>query len=227
MIRRVKMKLSENTVNVLKNFSNINQNILVKEGDTLNTMSTMKNIIGRAKVTETFDTQFGIYDLNEFLGVLSLSKDADLAFEDSFVKVKNGRSTVKYFYSDPSILVTIPDGFNPPETDCTFRITQQLLTDVSKACAVLQLPDVVLRNDDDGTTAVMVATDLKNTTSHEYKVSLDPIDFDANFHFKIDNLKVIAGDYNMHIVTEKNVSHWVHDNGVVEYWIALEATSGQ
>ena len=83
------MKLSENTVNVLKNFSDINQNILVKEGDILNTMSTMKNIIGRAKVTESFDKEFGIYDLNEFLGVLSLSKDADLAFEESFVKVKN------------------------------------------------------------------------------------------------------------------------------------------
>ena len=221
------MKLSENTVNVLKNFSDINQNILVKEGDILNTMSTMKNIIGRAKVTESFDKEFGIYDLNEFLGVLSLSKDADLAFEESFVKVKNGRSTVKYFYSDPSILVTIPEGFSPPVTDFTVKITQDILTDVRKSCAVLQLPDVVLRNDDDGTTAVLVATDLKNSTSHEYKVSLDPIDFDANFHFKIDNLKLIAGDYSMHVVTEKNVSHWVHDNGVIEYWIALEATSGQ
>ena len=100
------------------------------------------------------------------------------------------------------------------------------MTDVRKASAVLQLPDVVLRNADDGTTAVLVATDLKNSTSHEYKVSLDPIDFDANFHFKIDNLKMIPGDYHMHVVSDKNVSHWVHDNGVIEYWIALEATSG-
>ena len=107
MIRRVKMKLSENTVNVLKNFSNINQNILVKEGDTLHTMSTMKNIIGRAKIEESFDRQFGIYDLNEFLGVMSLSKDADLVFDESFVQVKNGKSRVKYFFSDSSILVTI------------------------------------------------------------------------------------------------------------------------
>ena len=227
MIRRVKMKLSENTVNVLKNFSDINQNILVKEGDILNTMSTMKNIIGRAKVTESFDKEFGIYDLNEFLGVLSLSKDADLAFEESFVKVKNGRSTVKYFYSDPSILVTIPEGFSPPVTDFTVKITQDILTDVRKACAVLQLPDVVLRNDDDGTTAVLVATDLKNSTSHEYKVSLDPIDFDANFHFKIDNLKMIGGGYDMSVASDKNVSRWTHQTKEIEYWIALEATSGQ
>ena len=226
MTRRIMMKLSETTINVLKNFSNINQNILVKEGDTLHTMSTMKNIIGRATVTETFDRQFGIYDLNEFLGVMSLSKEPDLLFDESFVRVQNGKSVVKYFYSDPSILVTIPDGFSPPETDCTFKITEYVLKDVTKACAVLQLPDVVLRNDEDGTTAVLVATDLKNSTSHEYKVSLDPIDFDANFHFKIDNLKMIDGDYDMHIVSDKNVSHWVHTNGTVEYWIALEATSG-
>ena len=109
------MKLSENTVGVLKNFSNINQNILVKEGDTLYTMSTMKNIIGQAKIEESFDRQFGIYDLNEFLGVMSLSKDADLVFDESFVQVKNGKSRVKYFFSDSSILVTIPEGLIHPK----------------------------------------------------------------------------------------------------------------
>ena len=218
------MKLSENTIGVLKNFSNINQNILVKEGDTLHTMSTMKNIIGQAKIDESFDRQFGIYDLNEFLGVMSLSKDADLNFDDSFVKVKNGKSTIKYFFSDSSILVTIPDGFSPPETDCTFRISESTLSDVTKACAVLQLPDVVIRNEDN--VGVLVATDLKNTTSHEYKVELDPIDFPANFHFKIDNLKMTAGDYDLSVASDKNVSHWSHQTKQIEYWIALEATSG-
>ena len=219
------MKLSENTIGVLKNFSNINQNILVKEGDTLHTMSTMKNIIGQAKIDESFDRQFGIYDLNEFLGVMSLSKDADLNFDDSFVKVKNGKSTIKYFFSDSSILVTIPDVFSPPETDCTFRISESTLNDVTKACAVLQLPDVVIRNEDN--VGVLVATDLKNTTSHEYKVELDPIDFPANFHFKIDNLKMTAGDYDLSVASDKNVSHWSHQTKQIEYWIALEATSGQ
>ncbi len=224
MIRRVKMKLSENTVGVLKNFSNINQNILVKEGDTLYTMSTMKNIIGQAKIEESFDRQFGIYDLNEFLGVMSLSKDADLVFDESFVQVKNGKSRVKYFFSDSSILVTIPEGFNPPETDCTFSINESTLSDVTKACAVLQLPDVVIRNEDN--VGVLVATDLKNTTSHEYKVELGPIDFPANFHFKIDNLKMMAGDYDLSVASDKNVSHWTHKTKAIQYWIALEATSG-
>ena len=219
------MKLSEATTNVLKNFSDINQNILVKQGNKLNTMSTMKNIIGEAQIEESFEREFGIYDLNEFLGVMSLGKDPDLLFEDdSFVKVKSGNSTTKYFFSDPSILVTTPESFTPPETDCTFRISQEELTAVHKACAVLQLPDVVIRNEDG--VGVLVATDLKNTTSHEYKVELDPIDFPADFHFKIDNLKMTAGDYDLSVASDKNVSHWTHQTKQIEYWIALEATSG-
>ena len=220
------MKLSEATTNVLKNFSDINQNILVKQGNKLNTMSTMKNIIGEAKIEESFERDFGIYDLNEFLGVMSLGKDPDLLFEDdSFVKVKSGNSTTKYFFSDPSILVTTPESFTPPETDCTFRISQDELTAVHKACAVLQLPDVVIRNDNG--TAVIVATDLKNTTSHEHRIELNSIDFPANFHFKIDNLKMIGGGYDMSVASDKNVSRWTHQTKEIEYWIALEATSGQ
>ena len=220
------MKLSEATTNVLKNFSDINQNILVKQGNKLNTMSTMKNIIGEAQIEESFEREFGIYDLNEFLGVMSLGKDPDLLFEDdSFVKVKSGNSTTKYFFSDPSILVTTPESFTPPETDCTFRISQDELTAVHKACAVLQLPDVVIRNDNG--TAVIVATDLKNTTSHEHRIELNSIDFPANFHFKIDNLKMIGGGYDMSVASDKNVSRWTHQTKEIEYWIALEATSGQ
>ena len=219
------MKLSEATTNVLKNFSDINQNILVKQGNKLNTMSTMKNIIGEAQIEESFEREFGIYDLNEFLGVMSLSKNADLIFDTNFVQVKNGSSRVKYFFSDSSILVTIPEGFNPPETDCTFSINESTLSDVTKACAVLQLPDVVIRNEDN--VGVLVATDLKNTTSHEYRVELDPIDFPADFHFKIDNLKMIAGDYDLSVASDKNVSHWTHQTKQIEYWIALEATSGE
>ena len=180
-----------------------------------------------AKIEESFEREFGIYDLNEFLGVMSLGKDPDLLFEDeSFVKVKSGNSTTKYFFSDPSILVTTPESFiPPPETDCTFRISQDELTAVHKACAVLQLPDVVIRNDNG--TAVIVATDLKNTTSHEHRIELNSIDFPANFHFKIDNLKMISGGYDMSVASDKNVSRWTHQTKQIEYWIALEATSGQ
>ncbi|HIC84577.1 MAG TPA: DNA polymerase [Nitrososphaerales archaeon] len=229
MIRRVKMKLSKETEDVLKNFADINQNILVEKGNVLRTVSTMKNILGRAEITEAFPKQFGIYDLNEFLGVLTMSEDPEIHFEnESYLTIESGRSSVKYFHSDPSIIVSPPDTFSPPETNCKFSITNKLLTAVAKACAVLQLPDVVIR--EENSTTVMVATDLKNTTSHEYKVEVTMVgnsNGPVDLHFKIDNLKMIPGDYELHISTEKNVSHWVHTTLAIQYWIALEQSSGQ
>ena len=138
------MKLSDTTVNILKNFSTINQNILVKSGSQLQTMSTMKNILGTAAVPETFPRDFGIYDLNEFLGVMTLVNDADIEFNDSYLTLNGGETKVRYFYSDPSILTTPPETFNAPVCDVTFKMPQDVLTKVLKASAVMQLPDIVL-----------------------------------------------------------------------------------
>ena len=131
MIRRVKMKLSGETIDVLKNFSNINQNILIKEGTHLRTMSTMKNILAEAPVKETFPRDFGIYDLNELLGVLTLVNDAELEFDsESHLTVNGGNVKIKYFFSDPSILTTPPESFNPPECDVSFGVTGKTLSSV-------------------------------------------------------------------------------------------------
>ena len=118
------MKLSSETIEVLKNFSNINQNILIKEGDTVRTMSTMKNILASAKVKEKFGQEFGIYDLTEFLGVMSLVGDPEIKFDNnSFLTINGAQAEIKYFFSDPSILTTPPESFNPPE--CMFHLVLQ------------------------------------------------------------------------------------------------------
>ena len=210
------MKLSEQTVSILKNFSTINQNILVKEGSQLRTMSTMKNILAEAPVTEDFPQDFGVYDLNEFLGVLTLVKGADIEFGDSYLTVNGGKTKVRYFYSDPSILTTPPETFNPPESDVTFNVSQAVLANVLKASAVMQLPDVVLSN------GKIVATDLKNVTSNNFTEDLDSSG-DFEFHFKADNLKMIPGDYQVSASTTAQVSNWV--GAEASYWIAMEAIS--
>ena len=210
------MKLSEQTVNILKNFSTINQNILVKEGSQLRTMSTMKNILAEAPVTEDFPQDFGVYDLNEFLGVLTLVKGAEIEFGDSFLTVNGGKTKVRYFYSDPSILTTPPETFNAPDCDVTFTVSQTVLANVLKASAVMQLPDVVLSN------GKIVATDLKNVTSNNFTEDLDSSG-DFEFHFKADNLKMIPGDYQVSASTTAQVSSWV--GGEASYWIAMEAIS--
>ena len=211
------MKLSEHTVSILKNFSTINQNILVKEGSELQTMSTMKNILGTANVSEAFPRDFGIYDLNEFLGVLTLVSDAELKFDnDSYLTVNGGRTKIRYFYSDPSILTTPPETFNPPECDVTFEVSKNVLTKLLKASAVLQLPDVVLSN------GKITATDLKNVTSNKFTEQLDDTVSDPfEFRFKADNLKMIPGDYNVSASTSAGVSNWVGKEA--SYWIAMEA----
>ena len=216
------MKLSGETVDVLKNFSNINQNILIKEGTQLRTMSTMKNILAEAPIKETFPREFGIYDLNEFLGVLTLVNDAELEFDsESHLTVNGGNVKIKYFFSDPSILTTPPESFNPPECDVSFGVTGKTLSSVLKASAVMQLPDIVIEGN---TGASITATDLKNTTSNNYTEQLNSETTQTfKFHFKADNLKMIPGDYQVKASSTAQVSNWV--GPIASYWIALEQTS--
>ena len=227
MIRRVKkMKLSDATLDVLKNFSTVNQNILVKEGSKLRTMSTMKNILGEANIGEEFPKEFGIYDLNEFLGVFSLAKDAELVFEnDSFLVVESGRTKIKYFFSDPSILTTPPDSFNAPDCDVTFPVTADILSSVLKGSAVMQLPDVVFSGVP-GSVVKITTTDLKNTTSNEFTQELsEDTTQEFKFHYKVDNLKMIPGDYDVSVSTTALVSNWRNSHKDISYWIALEQPS--
>ncbi len=216
------MKLSGETVDVLKNFSTINQNILIKEGTQLRTMSTMKNILAEAPIKETFPREFGIYDLNEFLGVLTLVNDAELEFNsESHLTVNGGNVKIKYFFSDPSILTTPPESFNPPECDVSFGVTGKTLSSVLKASAVMQLPDIVIEGN---TGASITATDLKNTTSNNYTEQLNSETTQTfKFHFKADNLKMIPGDYQVKASSTAQVSNWVGSDA--SYWIALEQTS--
>jgi len=212
------MKLSDATMGLLKNFANINQNILIEEGQKIRTMSTMKNILASAGVTETFPRSVGIYDLNEFLGVLSMAKDADIQFEDSHMTVSSGKTRIKYMYSDPSILTVPPQTFNAPDIDVEFNVDKEVLQNILKASAVMQLPDIVIA--DGG----VIVTDLKNTTSNDYSVELSTTISDTTHrcHFKADNLKMLPGSYHVRVASSANVSQWVGE--VADYWIAMEAT---
>ena len=213
------MKLSDTTVGLLKNFAGINQNILIEEGKNIRTMSTMKNILASSPVTEEFPRDVGIYDLNEFLGVLSMAKDADIQFEDSHMTVSSGKTKIKYMYSDPSILTVPPQTFNAPEEDRMFRINKEELQSVLKAAAVMQLPDITLvdRN--------LTATDLKNTTSNNYTIELEgsfPLR-EHRLHWKAENLKMVPDSYRVGVSETANVSHWVNGDTGLDYWIAMEA----
>ena len=218
------MKLSNDTRDVLKNFSTINQNLLVKNGTVIGTMSAMKNIVAKATVPDTFNNEFAIYDLNEFLSALSWFKDPTLDFGDKAVKLKEegGGSSLNYFFSDPSIVTAPKTEITMPSVDVQFTFTQNTFDKILKASAVLGVPDVVLKGTTGGD-VVLTVTDRKNDTSNDFSVTVGenaPSDF--TYFFKVENLKLLAGDYKVE-VSQKGISHFTNVNKPVEYFIALEA----
>ena len=225
------MKLSNETVAVLKNFSTINQNLVIKSGNSISTMSAMKNIVAKAEVSETFPRDFAIYDLNEFLAALSLFDKPDLDFKEDFVVVtENGSATkfLKYWYSDPSVVTTPSKEVTMPSCEVSFSLSSNILSDVQKAAAVIGVPDMVLEAMSVGK-AILKVTDKKNDTANDYAVGIDVTNEDGKdlpykFWFKVENLKLLSGTYNVG-VSSKNISYFKNTNVDIEYWIALEPES--
>ena len=140
------MQLNKVTHDILKNFSEINTNILIKPGSELNTISTMRNIFAKATITESFDNEFGIYDLNEFLSVVSSLDKPSLTLQDKYMTIstEGSKSKAKYFYSDPSVIVSPKKDVNMPESDVTFTLSESNLAQLQKMAAILKAPDLAL-----------------------------------------------------------------------------------
>ena len=220
------MKISESTKEVLKNFAEINQNLLINPGKKLSTISTMKNILAKAEIEEEFPQELGIYDMHEFLGTLGLFQKPVLTFDEKNMVInEEGISTsTNYYFSDPSVLVSPTKDIKMPPVDVSFTLTQTDLAKVKKASAVMQLPDITVTAETGGD-IFLKAVDSKNSTSNDYKVKVGenaPANF--TFHFKAENFKLIDGDYDVEI-TSKLVSKFTSVNNDLAYWIALENNS--
>ena len=224
------MNLSENTVSVLKNYSTINQNLLIKPGKVLTTMSAMQNIVSRAEVEEDFPREMAIYDLNEFLSCLSLFANPKLNFKENFVIMTETGSkgkSLKYWFSAPSVVTTTSKEVTMPSSELTFTLSNHILSNVTKAAAVIGAPDMVLTNSPAGNADLKV-TDKKNDTANDYSIgdNIDSSDEDANykFWFKVENLKLLPGAYKVE-VSSKKISHFKNTSVDIEYFIALEPES--
>ena len=221
---RSTMKLSDKTISVLKNFSSINQSILFKEGNKLRTISVMKNILAEATVSEDFSRDFGIYDLNQFLNGLSLHQDPELDFaQDGYVVIREGRSRSKYFFADPNVIVTPPEkAINLPSEDVCFQLSTEQLDKLLKASAVYQLPDLSAIGENG--VVKLVVRDKKNDTSNDYAVVVGETDNEFCFNFKVENIKVLPGTYEV-VVSQKFLSRFTSKNHDLTYYIALEPDS--
>ena len=222
------MKLSEHTISVLKNFASINQNLVIREGSELQTMSAMKNIVAKATIPDTFQNEFAIYDLNEFLASLSIFKSPVLEFEEQYLTIKEEDQPHKkltYFYSDPSVVQSPSKTITMPSEDITFELSSGDLSKMKRASAVIGAPDMVLENTDEPFKSILNAIDKKNDTANNYSLDISTNgDGQFKFYFKVENLKLMDGSYDVS-VSSRNISNFKSKNSDVEYWIALEPES--
>jgi len=217
------MKLSSNTTNILKNFSQINQSILIKQGNKLKTISVMKNILAEAEIEEEFEKDFAIYDLNQFLSGLSLYDSPDLDFGESYLTIRDGRRRAKYFFADPDVIVSPPEKeISLPTRDVCFTVATQQLDKLLKAAAIYQVPDLsaIGRNGK----VELVVRDKKNDTSHEFSEEVGETEDEFMFNFKVENIKIIPGTYEV-VISSKLLAEFTNKNTDLKYYIALEPDS--
>jgi len=214
------MKLSKETVALFKNFAGINSNLLLKSGNKLATISAQKNVMADVVVTETFP-DFGIYDLNEFLGAMSLFEDPELDFQDKYVSISQGSMKIKFFAADPSVLTAPQKAITFPEAEINFSINSNMLSMIQKTASVLRATDLSIVGD--GSTITAVVGDKKNATGNSFSEAIGTTDKVFKVNLKVENLKMLPGDYAVSI-SSKKISRF-KGNGDLVYYVAVEADS--
>ena len=214
------MKLSNETVNLLKNYSTINPSVLFKQGSTLSTISPTRTVFAKATIKEDVPQQFAIAELNKFLGVLSMFKDPDLVFHDNFLEVCSDSKKVRYTYAELSAIITPPEKeLKFPDPEVEFLLKADDLTAVIKALSVLSLPELAITGD--GKEVAIQAISSKNSTADSYSQSVAETDKNFRIILKTENLKMIARDYNVSVT--KNIVKFSSDD--LTYFVAAEAHS--
>jgi hypothetical protein len=220
------MKLSDNTLTLLKNFATINQGIMFKKGKTLRTVSSQKNVMAEATINEEIPTDFGVYDLNNFLSVLSLHKDDPvLDFQDNNVLISGlqGRSKIKYRFCAPHMIVAAPDkAIVMPEPEISFSLSQEDFDWILKAASVLSSPFIAIESDGDKLS--VMTFDPQNDSAHTESLEIASNSKKFKMLFKVENLKMISGAYDVKI-SSKGISNFKHKTLNLQYWIATETGS--
>lgn len=216
------MKLSKETIGIIKNFASINSNLLLKEGNVLSTINAHKNVLADAVLAESFPRDFGIYDTNEFLGVLSLFDDPEIDFKEKFALIKEGSSSVKFYAADASVLTIPSKKINFPATDIEFDLSATQLASIQRTASVLRAMDVSIVGKE-GALEILVG-DLKNSTANSYNIRIGDTDKEFSANLKIDNMKLMSQDYKVSL-SSKKISRFSSADDKMTVYIAMESTS--
>ena len=222
------MKLSKNTLDMLKNFSDINMSIEIKKGNILRTVSVQKNILAQAELEEDFPQDFAIYELNRFLGAVSLFDDPEFQFNGKSANIGTNTHSVDYVYCDPSMIVTPPENnITFPDPEVKFKLSQDALSQIMKASNVLGTPEIAVEGGPAPADSIRIkALDVNNDSTDTFKIVLDESYSGDKFRFvfKTENMKMIPGNYDVEI-SSKGISHFSLQGQKLQYWIATESSS--
>ena len=220
------MKIEPKTLSVMKNFSGINPSLLFRAGNVLTTVSPTRSVLAKARIDQTFEKQFAIYDLSRFIGVMSLFDNPDLEFGDKSVRMKSEGRELEYKYADVNNIIVPPEkDLTLPPPDVQFRMTAAHLMDIQRALGALGMPEIAVVGDRD--TLWLQVTDSKNLNGDSFRIRLGTTDKKFHLVFKAENLKLIQQDYDVEI-TSKGMSHFTGTTVIdVEYWVALEAKASK
>lgn len=215
------MKLESKTIQILKNFASINPSLMFKPGNTLSTVSPLKTVMARARIDETIPSQFAIYDLSKFLGVLSLFESPMLKIGERSMEISSNQQKVNYTFADSKLIVAADDrDIVMPACEIKFKLLGDDLVRVMKAMGVLQLPEIAVTGN--GDEMFIEAIDSKNPSSDSYKIQVGVTEHNFKMIFKSENIKIMNGDYDLEI-SSRGIAHF--KNQTVDYWIATEASS--
>ena len=216
------MKLSKETQTLIKNFASINMNLLIKQGNKLSTKNEGNNVFAEVTVSETFPQDFGIYDVNEFLGVVSLFADPEFTFNNDVVVVKEGKNQIRYKAAETSTLKAPTKSINFPEAEITFNLAAGDLDHIIRSASILKVGDVSIVGD--GSTVTAVVVDKKNPLSNKFEIDLGTSDKKFTANLKVENLKMIPGNYTVDIAKMK-ICRFKHASSELAYYVAVEADS--
>ena len=217
------MHLSQETVSILKNFSTINQSLLIKSGKQLRSMSIMKNVLSEAEIIEEFDREVAIYDLSQFLNCLSLIPGAEVNLMQDYIKITDGTNSIDYRYADPSVITAPPEKeLKLPTEDVCVVLTEEQIDRAKKSSAVLQIPDVSIIGD--GKTIYLTVRDKKNSGSNSYNIEVGETDKVFQFNMKVENLKMLPSDYDV-IISSKGMAKFTSHSRNIKYYVAIEPDS--
>jgi hypothetical protein len=217
------MNLSKETLGLIRNFAAINGSLMLKQGNKLATISEGKNVMAEVTIAETFPADFGIYDLNEFLGAVSIFSNTQLDFSDKSVQISDGGSSkIKYFAAGQDIVKSAPTTIKFPTPDVEFILSADALAMILKTSSALKAGDLSITGD--GTTLKVIVSDKKNATSNAYQVDIGATEETFKANIKVENLKMLPGEYSVGI-SNKKISRFKSTSTDLTYYVAIEADS--